>query len=68
MPSQGVVHVFDARRFMDPRDHRGHMAFGRHGNVAGDGEDQSPEWGQVARQAVAESLARDLPNLLQNGW
>lgn len=52
---------------MDPRDHRGHTAFGR-GNVA-DGEDQSPEWGQVARQAVAESLARDLPQglVLQNG-
>ena len=42
-------------RFLDPRDQRGASAFGRSRN----GEDEeSPEWGRVARQRVAEALAR----------
>ena len=43
-------------RFLDPRDQRGTSAFGR-GRGEG-GEAESPEWGQVARQRVAEALAR----------
>ena len=42
-------------RFLDPRDQRGASAFGR----SRDGEnEESPEWGRVARQRVAEALAR----------
>ena len=47
-----------ALRFMDPSDHRGAAAFGR--SQAEVHEDDSPEWGQVARAAVAEALQRRL--------
>ena len=43
-------------RFLDPRDQRGASAFGR--GCTGEAEEESPEWGRVARQRVAEALAR----------